>query len=229
MWYSTIHSNPTQPAGISFTFLNDSSTLQNLHIDGAGITRDSTNYGSNTTGDNWLIDQVWIEHEGPSIWADGLNGTMQHSRIDESWSDCINLNHGGAGTTPDGQNLTAYDNFGRGCGDDEIAINDNGAGILMSNMVVLQNTTVAPWGANIGVYGGGDSIVANNLMTDSVQEYALSIGNSERRVVRSEASPRRATSSCVAAASASERSSRPSPSEWPTRAWRQVWSFAAIA
>jgi hypothetical protein len=47
----------------------------------------------------------------------------------------------------------------------------------MSNTVVLQNTTVAPWGANnIGVYGGGNSIVANNLMTDSVQEYTLSIG-----------------------------------------------------
>ena len=58
-----------------------------------------------------------------------------------------------------------------------MAINDTGSGPEMTAITVMNNTIVAPWEAsNIGVYGGQTDLVANNLVTDSVNNYGISAG-----------------------------------------------------
>jgi Ricin-type beta-trefoil lectin domain-like len=178
MWYSTIYYNPPLPVSSTGTILNpNSSTLKNFAINENAIGRitgDGYSFAINMSGSNWLIDSVWIEHGGPSVWASGTFGTVENSRIDSSWSDGINLN-GGNGA--EGNNLTAVNNFIRGTGDDGMAINSVSVPPLMYSITLVNNTVVAPWGANnTGIYGGTNDLVANNLFSDSVSDYGILIG-----------------------------------------------------
>jgi len=184
MWYSTIYYNPVLPvsSGNVEVFQPTSCTLKNFMIDGKATSQthaDGNCYAVNTKGSNWLLDSLWIQHEGPAVWADGTNGTVQNCRINNSWADGINLNNGNGATGNDsGSNLTAKNNFIRGSGDDGIAINNGPTpSQQMTNVTVLNNTVVAPWWANnIGVYGGTNDLVANNLCTDNVKEQGIGIG-----------------------------------------------------
>jgi len=184
MWYSTVYYNPTLPASsTNNVFLPTSCTLKNFMIDGNAVSNNTAggNGGAiNIKGSNWLIDSLWIQHEGAGVWADGTNGTVQNCRLNNTWADGINLNNGngGAGNNT-GNNLTARNNFVRGSGDDGLAINDgdNPGAVRMNTITLLNNTVVAPWWANnIGIYGGTNDLVANNLCTDSVKEFGISIG-----------------------------------------------------
>lgn len=184
MWYSTIYYNPTLPAAsTNNVILATATTLKNFAIDGDAIDNSGAggNAGAvNIKGDGWLIDSLWIQHEGAGIWADGSNGTAQNNRIDSVWADGINLNNGnGAQDNNSATNLTAFNNFVRGSGDDGLAINGgNGTGTVEPiNITLVQNTSIAPWWANnIGIYGGSNDIVANNLAADSVKEFGISVG-----------------------------------------------------
>ena len=94
-------------------------------------------------------------------------------------ADGINLNNGnGAAGNNTGNNLTAQNNFIRGSGDDGIAINSAaGTSAQMNAPKVINNTIVAPWWANnLGIYGGTNILVQDNLLMDSVKEYGLSVG-----------------------------------------------------
>ena len=178
MWYSTIYYNPPLPGSSTGTILRpNSSILKNFAINENATGRlpgYGYSYAINMSGSNWLIDSVWIEHGGPSVWADGAFGTVENSRIDSSWSDGINLN-GGNGA--EGNNLTAVNNFIRGTGDDGMAINSVSDPPLMYSITLVNNTVVAPWGANnTGIYGGTNDLVANNLYNDSVSDYGILIG-----------------------------------------------------
>jgi hypothetical protein len=184
MWYSTLYTNPTLPASTGlFSFIEaQSATLKNFAIDGNAVdntTTDGNMAGVDIKGSNWLIDGVWIRHHGAGIWADGTTGTVQNCRLNNTWADGINLNNGNGSTGNDsGNNLTARNNFVRGSGDDGIAINNGPSPSQeMTNTTVINNTVVAPWWANIiGVYGGENDLVANNLCTDSVKEFGIGIG-----------------------------------------------------
>jgi len=184
MWYSTIYYNPTLPAAsTNNVILATATTLKNFAIDGDAIDNSGAggNAGAvNIKGDGWLIDSLWIQHEGAGIWADGSNGTAQNNRIDSVWADGINLNNGnGAQDNNSATNLTAFNNFVRGSGDDGLAINGgNGTGTVEPiNITLVQNTSIAPWWANnIGIYGGSNDIVTNNLAADSVKEFGISVG-----------------------------------------------------
>ena len=184
MWYSTIYYDPSLPSGgTSNVMLPTSCTLKSFAIDGNAVSNapgDGNGGGINIKGSNWLIDSVWVSHEGAGIWADGTDGTVQNCRLNNTWADGININNGNGGTGNNlGNNLTVKNNFIRGSGDDGLAINtgnDPGA-VEMQNPTLIQNTIVAPWWAdNIGVYGGVNDLVANNLCTDSVKLYAINIG-----------------------------------------------------
>ncbi|WP_169747117.1 malectin domain-containing carbohydrate-binding protein [Edaphobacter aggregans] len=183
MWYSTLYFNPPFPYTTHDNVLVPvSSTIRNLHIDGNATNNTQDAYAINMKGSNWLIDSVWIEHEGPGVWADGMNGTVSNSRLDSLWADGINLNNGsGAQGNDGGTNLTALNNFIRGSGDDGMAINSAEDGTPqqtpMLNTTIINNTIVAPWWANgIGVYGGTLDLVANNLVTDAVKEAGIGAG-----------------------------------------------------
>jgi hypothetical protein len=181
-WYSTIHANPPLPATeANNVFLPISVTMRDFAIDSSAVSRppEGGNGGAiNIKGDHWLIDNLWISHLGAAVWADGTNGIVQNTRINNAWADGINLNNGNGGPNNDtGNNLAARNNFIRGTGDDGIAINDGGTGNPMQDDTVINNTVIAPWWANnIAVYGGNNIVVANNLGTDSVKEHAMSIG-----------------------------------------------------
>jgi hypothetical protein len=183
MWYSTIYYNP--PLGLGNTnnvFAPTSTTLRNFAIDGNAVdlTPAGGNGGAiNIKGSNWLIDSLWIQHEGAGVWADGDDGIVQKCRINNTWADGINLNNGnGEPGNDSGSRLTARNNFIRGSGDDGLAINDGGAPAHpMQDVSLVNNTVVAPWWANnIGVYGGNNDIVANNLAQDSVKQFGISVG-----------------------------------------------------
>ncbi|MET0331260.1 MAG: RICIN domain-containing protein [Dyella sp.] len=182
MWYSTVYYNPPLPAPqTNNVFAPLSVVMRDFAIDGNAISGwpgDGNAGAINIKGEGWVIDSLWIQHEGAGIWAEGTNGIVENSRINNTWADGINLNNGSGDPGNDrGINLIAQNNFIRGSGDDGLAINDNGLALQMNNTELLNNTVVAPWWANdIGIYGGTNDLVANNLVTDSVKEYGISIG-----------------------------------------------------
>jgi hypothetical protein len=181
MWYSTIYYNPPVSGSTTNVIKPTSCTLENFAIDGSATSGASGNGGGiNIKGSDWLVDGVWVRHEGAGVWADGTNGTVENSRITNSWADGININNGNGGSNNNiGNNLTVRNNFVRGSGDDGLAINDAALSGTepMQSPVLINNTVVAPWWANnVGLYGGVNGLVANNLLTDSIKNRGINIG-----------------------------------------------------
>jgi hypothetical protein len=183
MWYSTLYYNPPKGSGNPNYFITPwSSTLRNFAIDGNAVDNSQTGNnggGVNIKGSHWHIDSIWIQHEGPGIWGNGEDGLVENCRINSVWADGINLNNGNSVPGNNlGNRLTARNNFVRGSGDDGLAINDGGGDTLpMHDITLINNTSVAPfWANNIGIYGGINDTVANNLTHDSVKEYGISVG-----------------------------------------------------
>jgi hypothetical protein len=185
MWYSKIYYNVPIPAtSTSNPFSPTSSTLKDFAIDGDAVA-ESTAGGNGgaiyINGNNWLIDSLWISHEGAGVWASGTNGTVQNCRLNNTWADGININNGNGGNGYTiGNNLTVKNNFIRGSGDDGLAVNDstdNPDQSEMLNPVVINNTVVAPWWANLmGIYGGANVLAANNYLHDAVKGNGIYIG-----------------------------------------------------
>ncbi|MGH7989638.1 MAG: LamG-like jellyroll fold domain-containing protein, partial [Limisphaerales bacterium] len=102
-----------------------------------------------------------------STWADG--GNFNNAQSDNGIGD----------------NLTYSNNFVRGTGDDAMAINSvnynvNGSTTnyyaTMSNITYVNNTAVAPWGGKcMGIYGGVNDIVTNNLLEDTARYIGLGV------------------------------------------------------
>jgi hypothetical protein len=181
-WYSVLYVNTPNPitGGTTNIISPTSCTLQNFSVDSSSRSALDNTGGLNVKGNGWVVNNLWIRHLGAGVWADGTNGVVENCRVTNSWGDGININNGNGGTNNNiGNNLTVTNNFVRGSGDDAIAIacgNFSGC-IEMSNPVVTNNTTVAPWWANgMGVYGGINDLVRNNLITDSVKEHGLYVG-----------------------------------------------------
>jgi len=187
IWYSTIYRNIplpdtyNGPSGSSYTGISGC-VVSNITFDGNSLSAaapDAGVGGLNFAGSNWLINSVWIRHMGTGLWASGTNGTIENSRINNSWADAINLNQVGSGV---GNNLTATNNFIRSSGDDSIAVNSvayNGSTTypVMQNPTITNNTVVAPiWGTDLAIYGGENIIATNNLLCDSVFGYGLNVG-----------------------------------------------------
>ncbi len=185
-WYSTLYTNPTLPSGASGIITHSTSptcTVQNLRIDG-NARDNSYSTGGNSSGfsmrgNNWIVNNCWIQHH-EGFWAAGTTGLIENCRIVNAWADGININNVNSGVV--GNDLTVQNNFVRGSGDDGIAINSvnfNGSTFYdqMQNPKVLNNTAIAPWWANcIGIYGGANITVQNNLACDSVKLHGLYIG-----------------------------------------------------
>jgi len=172
MWYSTIIASPAPPALPSGNILRPTScTVRNLAFDSTGVNCPS---GLNIDGSNWVVDKIWVQHMGAGIWAKGTTGTVQNCRTGSTWADGININ---AGNQSIGNDLTVTNCFVRGSGDDGIAINSLPGTSQMQNPKITNCTSIAPWWANnIGIYGGSNVLVSNNLATDSVSAHGISIG-----------------------------------------------------
>jgi fibronectin type 3 domain-containing protein len=183
MWYSTIYANPPFPASSANILGPTSCTVQDLTFDANAIgpgPGQGNGGGLNVKGNNWVINRVWVQHLGAGIWADGSNGIIENSRTSCTWADGMNINNGnGAAGNNIGNYLTISNCFIRGSGDDGLALNSgNSPGCLqMTNTTVINCTSIAPWWANnLGIYGGVNILVSNNLCMDSVTEFGISVG-----------------------------------------------------
>jgi len=190
MWFSTIYRNIPLPnkTPLAAILTLKSCTVKDLSLDANAKSRESSDGdggGIDMGGSDWLIDSIWVEHASSGLWAAGSNGTVQNSRMTNCWGDGINLNNVSTDATT-GINLTAKNNFIRGTGDDALAINSvdynkYGDRIIrytpMSNITLSNNTAVAPWGGKgIGIYGGSNQVIKDNLLRDTARYVGLGVG-----------------------------------------------------
>jgi len=183
-WYSTLYR--VTPAGNSQGVANiittTSSTLRDVSLDCNGSSRagNNNNGAVNFSGNNWLVDDVWIQHVTSAFWCAGVGGTARNCRVLSVWSDGGNFNNVQSANGV-GINLTYSNNFVRGTGDDAMAINSvnyNGSTYytMMSNISYVNNTAIAPWGGKcIGIYGGMNDLVTNNLLCDTARYLGLGV------------------------------------------------------
>lgn len=190
MWHTMIYRNvplppPTTPWRSELK-VGSGTTLTDISIDSDAIYRGVGGLGGDSSGitaqgaGGWLIDRVWVQH-CDAQWLSGTNGTIQNSRVADSWADGINLNNGNT-PNPDkaGINLTAQNNFVRGAGDDGIATfsdaGNSGTNPEMDGTHILNNTSVAPYWANgLRVAGGKNVLVQNNLVTDPAANNGMEV------------------------------------------------------
>lgn len=188
-WYSTLYrvtpANNNQ--GIANIIETVSCTLSNLLLDCNGSSRagNNNNGAIDFSGNNWVVDNVWIQHVTSSFWCAGFGGIARNCRTLSVWSDGGNFNNVQS-VSGIGMNLTYSNNFVRGTGDDAMAINSvnyNTSGnttyyyTTMSNITYVNNTAVAPWGGKcMGIYGGINDLVTNNLLCDTARYLGLGVG-----------------------------------------------------
>jgi hypothetical protein len=183
-WYSTIYRvTPTDNSqGVANILTTVSCSVSNLLLDCNANSRagNNNNGAVDSSGNNWVVDNVWIQHATSSFWCAGFNGIARNCRTLSTWADGGNFNNvqSASGT---GINLTYSNNFVRGTGDDAMAINSvnhNGNNYypIMSNITYANNTAVAPWGGKcMGIYGGVNDVVTNNLLCDTARYLGLGI------------------------------------------------------
>jgi hypothetical protein len=190
MWYSMIYKNvPLAPPTLpwrSNILVGSGTTLRDVSIDSDAIYRSiggvsGDDYGITATGaGGWLIDRVRVQH-CDAQWLSGSNGTIQNSRVADSWADSINLNNGNSpNANKAGLNLTAKNNFVRGGGDDGIATysdaGSSGTNPQMNGTHIFNNTSVAPYWANgLRIAGGKNVLVQNNLVTDPAANNGMEV------------------------------------------------------
>jgi alpha-1,3-glucanase-like protein/carbohydrate binding protein with CBM6 domain len=172
-WYSTVFETSSAWAG-NQVFYGKSATFQNLSIDASGPNSTPGLLAILSKGDNWTINNVWARHT-MLTWADGSNGMIENSRVNNSWGDGMNINNS-SGTACN--NVTITNNFSRGNGDDAYALNcTNTSAPVMTNITITNNTGVASWWGNeMGIYGGSNVVVENNLLHDSVKLSGMVVG-----------------------------------------------------
>ena len=158
--------------------------IQNFHIDTNAQSRGETDGGGgaeDTTGTNWSIENMWVQHVESSVWASGTGGTVTNNFFTDIAADGCNINNVAlTGTT--GSNITVTNNFIRGTGDDGMAINsvaNNGSTTYtdMSDITMEHNTVIAPWGGkDFAVYGGSADKVEDNYGSDTARYIGLGVG-----------------------------------------------------
>ena len=185
-WYSEVYRDVPLPNNtpLGAAFQCYSCQLENFHIDSDAMSRAEVDGGGgaeDTTGNNWLIEGMWVQHVESSLWASGSGGTAENNLFTVIFADGCNLNNVSL-TGTSGSNLTATNNFIRGTGDDGMAINSvayNGSQTYtaMSDITMSHNTVIAPWGGKgIGVYGGSGHLVEDNFISDTARYIGLGVG-----------------------------------------------------
>ena len=191
MWYSTIYRDVPLPNNtpLAATFELTSCDVHDFHIDTSSTSRAMVDGGGgamDTSGTNWVANDIWSQHVESGFWASGTGGTVENSRVTADWADGINLNNVSLNNTV-GNSITATNNFVRGTGDDGMAINSvnyntdsNGNKTFytpMSNITMTHNTVIAPWGGKgIGIYGGDNQDVEDNYIADTARYIGLGAG-----------------------------------------------------
>jgi hypothetical protein len=183
-WYSTLYR--VTPAGntqgVANIITTTSCTISNLSLDCNAPSRagNLNNGAVNSSGTNWVVDDVWIQHVTSAFWCAGVNGIARNCRVLSTWADGGNFNNVQSADGI-GMNLTYSNQFVRGTGDDAMAINSvntngNTHYTIMSNITYVNNTALCSWGGKcMGLYGGINDVVTNNLLCDSPRYMGLGV------------------------------------------------------
>ncbi|HEV2634696.1 MAG TPA: choice-of-anchor D domain-containing protein [Actinocrinis sp.] len=185
-WYSEIYRDVPLPNNtpLGAAFQCYSCHLQSFHIDSDAMSRTEADGGGgaeDTTGTNWTIENMWVQHVESSVWASGSGGLVENNFFTDIFADGCNLNNVSL-TGTSGSNLTATNNYIRGTGDDGMAINSvayNGSTTYtaMTNITMTHNTMIAAWGGKgIGIYGGSGQVVDDNYIADTSRFIGLGVG-----------------------------------------------------
>jgi Right handed beta helix region/Carbohydrate binding module (family 35)/Carbohydrate binding module (family 6) len=108
-----------------------------------------------------LIFDVWMEHTKVGLWAVPGTGLLASGlRARDIFADGIHVHGGSSGSRVEQSSV-------RNTGDDGIALDTEGGNV--TGCTVSHNSVQTPVLANgIGVYGGGDNVVENNAVRDTV-------------------------------------------------------------
>jgi hypothetical protein len=189
-WYSEIYRSVSLPnnSGLGAVFQCTSCHLANFHIDSNALDRNTADGGGgaeDTTGTNWTISGMWVQHVESTVWASGSGGTVSNNFFTDIFADGCNLNNVSLNSSS-GSNLTATNNFIRGTGDDGMAINSvdyNTSGstttyyTAMSNITMSHNTVLGAWGGQgMAVYGGSGQVFEDNYIADTSRFVGLGVG-----------------------------------------------------
>jgi len=163
-WYSVVTGTGVGIYGNTAPNPSMNVHLSDFAIEGTIDVRDDAaqvNGIGGAMGGGSTISDLWIEHTKVGIWFDGpFDGlTIDHTRIDDTTADGINLHDGIT-------NATVTDNFIRNTGDDGIAAwSENDAD---TNDVISFDTVEVPVLANnIAIYGGADNQVTDDVVSDT--------------------------------------------------------------
>ncbi len=164
VWYSVLTGDGIGIYGNTAPNPSTNVSLSYFAIEGTVDVRDDAaqvNGIGGAMGGGSRISNLWIEHTKVGIWLDGpFDGlTIDHTRIDDTTADGINLHDGIT-------NATVTDNFIRNTGDDGIAAwSENDAD---TDDVISFNTVEVPVLANnIAIYGGADNQVTDDVVSDT--------------------------------------------------------------
>src|SRR5260221_6183557 len=179
VWYSTIYKNVPASASGSWPCdiqVGTNSVLRDVFIDSNSRYRGQVGESSGVTssGSNWLVQRIWVQH-CDAQWMSGSFGTIQDSRVADSWADGINLNNG---NTPNssklGISLTTSNCFVRGSGDDGLTTYSDsgasGANPQMQNVRIVNNTSMAGYWANGLRIAGGTNVTVQGRSAEHTSE-----------------------------------------------------------
>jgi hypothetical protein len=163
-WYSVLTGDGIGIYGNTAPNPSTNVALSYFAIEGTVDVRDDAaqvNGIGGAMGGGSTISNLWIEHTKVGIWLDGpFDGlTIDHTRVDDTTADGINLHDGIT-------NATVTDNFIRNTGDDGIAAwSENDAD---TDDIISFNTVEVPVLANnIAIYGGADNQVTDDVVSDT--------------------------------------------------------------
>ncbi len=174
-WYSTLYSNPNNPSSGGNMIAGNGATLQNFTLD-CNSTYKGCASAMNMSGTNWFVNSIWVHHTSLAVWGAGVNGTIGNIRVNNTWSDGLNLNNF-SGSSHIGTNLKATNNFIRFTGDDGLAINGtDSSGHTPMNGILVANNTLVETGGRLVVYGGNNITITNNYTHDIILNDGIQIG-----------------------------------------------------
>ncbi len=162
-WRTTIQSTAENGNGGLFT-TGGRNQIADLTISGDHTFRNNNQgaaaiEGTFTPGS--LIFDVWMEHAKVGLWAVPGTGLLASGlRVRDIYADGIHVHGGSTGSRAEQSTV-------RNTGDDGIALDTEGGNV--TGCTISHNTVQTPVLANgIGVYGGGDNVVENNVVRDTV-------------------------------------------------------------
>ena len=162
MWYSNLHGSQAR-----FNCVANNCVFKDFAILGETISRqnNATDDGfSGSGGTGSLLENIWVEHTKAGFWVSGeTDGLLiKDSRFRDLYADGVNFDNGTSNSVIENSHF-------RNTGDDAMASWSPTSDTVNTGNIFRFNTVQLPWRAScIGIYGGKDTRVENNLCADVV-------------------------------------------------------------